>query len=761
MHRHLVAVEVGVERVADERVHLDRLALDQHRLERLDAEAVQRRRTVEQHRVLRDHLLEHVPHLGRHRVDVLLRRLDVLHRLALDEPAHDERLEELERHQLRQAALVQPELRPGHDHRAARVVDALAEQVLAEAPLLALQHVAERLQRAVARAGHGAAAAAVVEQRVDGLLQHPLLVVDDDLGRAEVEQPLQPVVPVDHAAVEVVQVGGGEAAAVELHHRAQLRRDHRDRLEDHPLGPVLRLDERVHDLQALDRALLLLALRGLDRVAQRGRLEIEVEVAEQVADRLRPHAAAEVHAEAVRRSEAVLQLAEQLLVVDDQLRLQLAEQQPGLVEAADRVDGGVTRVLAPRLDVEVHLADLQRPLDERVEVLLLDLAVGAEAEVVRQLADVLALLPRVDDVLQQAVTEVARLLEVLEVDVRDERLIVLDDLVAHEQRVDDAVDVLGDRALLGAGGLAELLLERRDRGENLLGRGRDLLELARRELAVLADRRVADELADLLRVLGRDLGHQLDEHAADELARVLERRQRLLLGPGREPARPEVVVLVEAFLGAVREVRAAAGEALLEVGELLVAVDVDALGLGLDLVLEVDEVALARLVVDVRDDRGGEVEHLLELARRDVEQVADAARDALEEPDVRDGRGEVDVAHPLAPHLLARHLDAAALADDALVADALVLAAVALPVLRRTEDALAEQAVALRLERAVVDRLRLRDLAGRPVTDLLARREADPDRVELVDVDQVVFASPLEAPEPGSLREPGSRVLRL
>ena len=73
-------------------------------------------------------------------------------------------------------------------------------------------------------------------------------------------------------------------------------------------------------------------------------------------------------------------------------------------------------------------------------------------------------------------------------------------------------------------------------------------------------------------------------------------------------------------------------------------------------------------------------------SRSDVEQVADAARDALEEPDVRDGSGEVDVAHALAPHLLPGHLDAAALADDALVADALVLAAVALPVLRRTED---------------------------------------------------------------------------
>ena len=156
-----------------------------------------------------------------------------------------------------------------------------------------------------------------------------------------------------------------------------------------------------------------------------------------------------------------------------------------------------------------------------------------------------------------------------------------------------------------------------------------------------------------------------------------------------------------------------------------------------DLVLEVGEVLLPLLAVDRGDDRGREVEHLLELARGDVEEVADAARHALEEPDVGDRRGEVDVTHPLAANLLPRHLDAAALADDALVADALVLPAVALPVLRGAEDALAEEAVTLGLERAVVDRLGLRDLAGRPVADLLARREPDADRVEVVDIDHV------------------------
>ena len=46
VHGHLVAVEVRVERGADERVDLDGLALDQHGLEGLDAEPVERRGAV-------------------------------------------------------------------------------------------------------------------------------------------------------------------------------------------------------------------------------------------------------------------------------------------------------------------------------------------------------------------------------------------------------------------------------------------------------------------------------------------------------------------------------------------------------------------------------------------------------------------------------------------------------------------------------------------------------------------------------------------
>src|SRR5205823_9304463 len=124
----------------------------------------------------------------------------------------------------------------------------------------------------------------------------------------------------------------------------------------------------------------------------------------------------------------------------------------------------------------------------------------------------------------------------------------------------------------------------------------------------------------------------------------------------------------------------------------------------------------------------------LQVLRRQVEQVPEPGRDALEIPDVRDGSGQLDVAHPVAANLAAGDLDAATLADDALESDALVLAAVALPVPRRTEDPLAEQPVLLRLQRAVVDGLRLLHLAVGPGTDLVRRRESDPELIEIVHV---------------------------
>src|SRR5262249_43127993 len=86
-----------------------------------------------------------------------------------------------------------------------------------------------------------------------------------------------------------------------------------------------------------------------------------------------------------------------------------------------------------------------------------------------------------------------------------------------------------------------------------------------------------------------------------------------------------------------------------------------------------------------------------------------------------------------APHAAVRDLDAATVADDALVLDALVLAAEALPVPLGTEDALAEETVLLRAVRAVVDGLRLLDLAVAPRPDVGRGGEADLHRGVVVD----------------------------
>ncbi len=103
---HLVAIEVGVERRASERVQLDGLAFHQHRLERLNAEAVQRGSAVQQNGMVLDDFFENVPH---HRVlllDQFLGLLDGGAMAALFQAMIDERLEQLERHLLGQTALV-------------------------------------------------------------------------------------------------------------------------------------------------------------------------------------------------------------------------------------------------------------------------------------------------------------------------------------------------------------------------------------------------------------------------------------------------------------------------------------------------------------------------------------------------------------------------------------------------------------------------------------------------------------------------------
>ncbi|CDE83531.1 predicted protein [Coraliomargarita sp. CAG:312] len=174
-----------------------------------------------------------------------------MHKAQFFQAANYERLEQRKRHFLRQAALVQLQVRSDDDNRTARIVDALSQQVLAEAALFALEHVGYALERAIAGAGHWPAVAAVVEKGVYGFLEHALLVVDNDVGRLHLHEAAQAVVAVDYAAVKVVEVASGESAAFQRDQRAQIRRNNGQHFKYHPFRTGSAFYETLHELKAL------------------------------------------------------------------------------------------------------------------------------------------------------------------------------------------------------------------------------------------------------------------------------------------------------------------------------------------------------------------------------------------------------------------------------------------------------------------------------------------------------------------------------
>src|SRR5579862_3388926 len=271
-------------------MNLDCLAFHHHRLKRLNTETVESGSAVQQDRVILNDFFQDVPNDRLLLLHHFFRLLDGGDVARLLQPVINERLEQFERHLLGQTALMQLEFRTDHDHGTSRVVHALAEQVLAEASLLAFQRVGERLQRTVVRATQHAATASVVEQRVDRFLQHALFVAHDDFRSVQVHQLLQPVVAVDDAAVKVVQIGRSKAAAVEWNQRAKLRWNHRNHVEDHPVRLVAALAECLDHFQTLgilepllQRALVLHLLAQFDRQT------VGVDALQQFLDRLSAH----------------------------------------------------------------------------------------------------------------------------------------------------------------------------------------------------------------------------------------------------------------------------------------------------------------------------------------------------------------------------------------------------------------------------------------------------------------------------------------
>ena len=117
------------------------------------------------------------------------------------------------------------------------------------------------------------------------------------------------------------------------------------------------------------------------------------------------------------------------------------------------------------------------------------------------------------------------------------------------------------------------------------------------------------------------------------------------------------------------------------------------------------------------------------------------ARHPARIPDVSYGRGQLDVSHTLPSDRGASYFHSAAVTNDAPVADLLVLAAVALPVLGRPEDGLAEQAILFRSQATVVDGLGLGHFSVRPDADLLWRCQTDTKSAKIPDIQYYLLVS--------------------
>ena len=127
-------------------------------------------------------LFQNVPHFGCLFFNQFFSRAHRVHITEFLEAPDDKRLEQHKRHLLGQSALIKLQLRTDDDHRATGVIHALAKQVLAETTALTLEHVRQTLEWTIARPGHGAAMATIIEQCIHRLLQHTLLIADYDFG---------------------------------------------------------------------------------------------------------------------------------------------------------------------------------------------------------------------------------------------------------------------------------------------------------------------------------------------------------------------------------------------------------------------------------------------------------------------------------------------------------------------------------------------------------------------------------------------------
>jgi hypothetical protein len=140
---------------------------------------------------------------------------------------------------------------------------------------------------------------------------------------------------------------------------------------------------------------------------------------------------------------------------------------------------------------------------------------------------------------------------------------------------------------------------------------------------------------------------------------------------------------------------------------------------------EFRNLTVASFIVHINNHVSGEINNLLEVFRCHIQQVAQAARNTLEIPDVGNRCGQLNVTHALTTNGGLGDLHATTLTDDAFEAHPLVLSTRTLPVTTGSKDLLTEKAILFRLERPVVDVLGLLYFTMRPATNVFGCGQAN------------------------------------
>ena len=207
---------------------------------------------------------------------------------------------------------MQTQVRTHRNHGTTRVVHTLTQQILTEATALTLDHVGQGLQRTLGRTGHGLAATAVIQQAVNGFLQHTLFIANDDVRSLQFEQTFQTVITIDDSTIQIVQVGRSKASAIQRHQRTKIRRQHRQNFHHHPFRLNARALETFQNFQALGELLDLGIRRSIfEFFAQRFDFVVNVNRAKHFTNSFSTHHGLEVRSELLNLFE-VFVFGEQL-----------------------------------------------------------------------------------------------------------------------------------------------------------------------------------------------------------------------------------------------------------------------------------------------------------------------------------------------------------------------------------------------------------------------------------------------------------------